>query len=397
MKRVLFLAIYFLSLILFISRINAYSTSLDIRDLLNEGLDENYSRIQELSFELTPSEKTVLYDDFEMNPTGPILLNFLPFGPGSSNQGDEEGAKTIRKRGRYTMGALGGAYLGLGIMALAAYTMESGEVSLSETEVTILAAACFVPFASLWGYNKVYKIVRPIKYSRQYNTKLKEALDMNETLTLIPAAGETLEPDESIPTSEEAVKGKPKNIYSLGGYLSYLFINSDDSEFASNFIMADLFCLGARMSCSRIYPAGFTLILPVSLAYVKGQSSEFINNTLTDEYPCFGYNIRSDMYIGYTTTKSKESMFTYGLGPGYLLSRTGSDDFKSAGNYLCFSLMVDYRRDPDRSASPGISLLYGVGTSQMQTSESAANGWEKVHGKGSISYISLSVNFTRSR
>ena len=99
MRSVNYFPIYLLLSSLFITHIQAYSPYLEIRDLLDEGLDENYEQIRALSFKLSDFERYEVYDEYKLEPAVPVLLNsILPLAIGSAVQGDKEGARSIRIR-----------------------------------------------------------------------------------------------------------------------------------------------------------------------------------------------------------------------------------------------------------------------------------------------------------
>lgn len=147
-------------------------SSLLASKMIKKDLFMNQDKIEEVSQDLTQSEKMTLYDEYQKDPLVPTLVNLIVgAGIGSFIQGDTAG------------GAIGLACDAVGF----ASCFGAGLIGLSQRmDLTDLAIGlAFFGQAALVG-SRVFEIIRPHTYSCRYNAVLKKSLNYLELSIELP-------------------------------------------------------------------------------------------------------------------------------------------------------------------------------------------------------------------
>lgn len=150
--------------------------------LLEDDLFENFQEIQFHSQKISGTHKSRLFNQYKKDPLLPIAINlFTPFGIGSFIQGDKKG-------GFVQLGLDASAYG----MIWGGYTMFIYGLSYSnDFPFPEVGAVVFVSGILTAATSAVYKIVRPIRYSENYNHTLRNALNNTEKVAMhfVPEIG----------------------------------------------------------------------------------------------------------------------------------------------------------------------------------------------------------------
>jgi hypothetical protein len=143
---------------------------MEIRLLIQKGLDENYEAIEEKSLLLTPVEKLSLYDACKKSAGIPLALNIITgLGIGSFIQGD----------------TIGGA-IQLSAMAAGAASLFLAFVPGPHVEIALITSITSSALSGLCG------CVAPFVFKHAYNRRLKTALryDNSVTYQIMPSIDE---------------------------------------------------------------------------------------------------------------------------------------------------------------------------------------------------------------
>lgn len=146
--------------------------------LINEGLEKNLDGIAALSINLSPLEKSILYEAYRMNPALSLTVNAtVGMGIGSYIQGDVTGG-TI---------ALVGELCSISVAGAGYFLMSEnpGSEVLRPVGIGILAAGA-ISFAVF----RVFECLRPYAYASDYNNLLVDALNGRGSLSIAPVVGQ---------------------------------------------------------------------------------------------------------------------------------------------------------------------------------------------------------------
>ena len=149
------LFIFTLFLILGFNAFANDNTVFKVSMLIEEDLEKNRLIIQNNSSVLSSTEKMMIYDKYEKDSaTVPFLCNFLlGVGIGSFIQGDTKGGLI----------GLSGELLGLSIYLSGSLSGSAGAASLG---------------ALLLLGTRIYELVQPFNYRKNYNSQLRDALGL---------------------------------------------------------------------------------------------------------------------------------------------------------------------------------------------------------------------------
>jgi len=170
-KPVLLLCLFLLLLsVLFASNSPVSSISL----MIDSDFSGNYDSIFKESTYLSDHEKMSLYSMYENSPTVPFIVNFLVgAGIGSFIQGDKQGGFT----------ALVADVVGIGIFSTG-YTQALSSVYYGQTSSE--GSGMILLGAGIMLASKIYQIIRPFSFSKEYNNRLRSSLQGNMKISLTP-------------------------------------------------------------------------------------------------------------------------------------------------------------------------------------------------------------------
>lgn len=144
----------------------------DTGKLIKQGLkDSNIQKIKELSLNLTADEKQSLYTWNKVSTVGPFLSNlFLGFGSGSTKQGD-----TL-----HGIIFLAGdvVFTGLIIYDVVKHGIDEFNHAVFHGDAAGEMTAAFVGLIGIAGL-RIYQAIRPFIFARNYNGKLRDALNLD--------------------------------------------------------------------------------------------------------------------------------------------------------------------------------------------------------------------------
>ena len=161
---------------------NMFRSQLAITRMLtpNDGLEKNSAKIEDRSRDLNIEQKYLLLNQYKKEAGVPFVLNMmLGLGIGSFVQGDTKGGLTG------LLGELGsfGVMMG-GSFFLYGYSYNSYTIGY----IMMIAGV------TAWFGFRVYELVRPWTYARDYNEKLEQSLRITVVIRPYLNLAETLGP-----------------------------------------------------------------------------------------------------------------------------------------------------------------------------------------------------------
>lgn len=144
----------------------------DANKIVKQGLkDSNIQKIKELSLQLTADQKQSLYTWNKVSTVGPFLSNlFLGFGSGSTRQGD-----TL-----HGLIFLAGdvVFTGLIIYDVVKHGIDEFNHAVFHGDAAGEMTAAMVGLIGIAGL-RIYQAIRPFVYAKNYNGKLRDALNLD--------------------------------------------------------------------------------------------------------------------------------------------------------------------------------------------------------------------------
>lgn len=146
-----------------------------VSGLIKSDLFKNQSKIQELSKDLSSTEKLRLYSQYKKDQWVPFLINFLVgYGVGSFVEGDTTGGVI----------ALGSDLGGLACVLVGAVSSAN---ALSSDPNTTSGLGVMLFGSILVLGSRIFEIIRPFTYTARYNSTLKQSLNYFEGLSFEPS------------------------------------------------------------------------------------------------------------------------------------------------------------------------------------------------------------------
>ncbi|MDC7219652.1 MAG: hypothetical protein PQJ59_06910 [Spirochaetales bacterium] len=365
--------------VLTIGRVLAVGDVLKIDFLLREGLEENYSEIEMLSIRLDDDSRQELYREYRKEPLAPLIINFLPFGPGSFIQGDRESAGRIARRGLYATGCAVG--------------MIWGGVEAFDGGSEIFYLGFLVAFNTLWVYNRYDSFISPFRYARKYNSLLGEALAIDDLIIGNPRREADAAPI-SFSQRNDVISLALSTPFSFDSTRFSYREQYTDIEMHNN-IHNDFYEVSLLLTYTRISQKGFTLVIPLSASYGEGLMNGWGGEDPSgvDEYPITGSHLKGDILLGYSMGLDKRHYFTFALGQGVLYEYFEAENIyyplRLYGSYHCITGLVSYKLQTRTSWNWEFSFLASMGWSDSMVLDSPTYG--KLSGKGTIVYLHPSV------